>query len=319
MYVRHNWVLRSIGHIRSATERDASFSERQLRDKLVERGRAEYEKLKQGSSLGDGRLGDTTGATEGNLYTTTLHVISSAVLKLGKLTRANKVYRGISRKTVPQRLKFKDQASNTRGGVEFGFLSCSLAKREALKYATGETPLLLEIQQGMIDRGADLSWLSQYPHEAEVMFPPLTGLEFLYHSVEDGHVLVVTVRPSVNLRSLTFEQVVAKMQSSHVQLVDLLTDGLRFAGVPRSALQPLINLKTAAKQREPSWYNATRNYRAATELAIQTQTTAFEALSGRAATATKHRSPIRWRSTRSWGQRSSPRARASTRSRSICS
>ena len=283
MYVKYNWVLRSIGHIRSATERDASFSEQQLRDKLVERGRAEYEKLKQGSSLGDGRLGDTTGATEGNLYTTTLHVISSAVLKLGKLTRANKVYRGISRKTVPQKLKVKDKMSNTRGGVEYGFLSCSLVKKEALKYATlgkTQTPLLLEIQQGMIDRGADLSWLSQYPLEQEVMFPPLTGLEFLYHSVEDGHVLVVTVRPSVNLRSLTFEQVVAKMQSSHVQLVDLLTDGLRFAGVPRSALQPLINLKTAAKQREPSWYNATRNYREATELAIQTQTTAFEALSG---------------------------------------
>ena len=31
----------------------------------------------------------------------------------------------------------------------------------------------------MIDRGADLSWLSQYPHEREVLLPPLTLVIFL--------------------------------------------------------------------------------------------------------------------------------------------
>ena len=29
--------------------------------------------------------------------------------------------------------------------------------------------VLLEISMGMIDRGADLKWLSQYPHEAEIL------------------------------------------------------------------------------------------------------------------------------------------------------
>jgi hypothetical protein len=33
------------------------------------------------------------------------------------------------------------------------------------------------LQMGMVDRGADLSWLSQYPHEREVLLPPLTGIE----------------------------------------------------------------------------------------------------------------------------------------------
>ena len=33
------------------------------------------------------------------------------------------------------------------------------------------------MQMGMVDRGADLSWLSQYPHEREVLLPPLTGIE----------------------------------------------------------------------------------------------------------------------------------------------
>ena len=30
---------------------------------------------------------------------------------------------------------------------------------------------------GMIDRGADLTLVSQYPHEREILFNPLTGLE----------------------------------------------------------------------------------------------------------------------------------------------
>ena len=76
-------------------------------------------------------------------------------------------------------------------------------------------------------------------------------LEFLHHRVEnvDGDILIVAVRPSVNLRSMTIEKVIAKMQASHLQLLDLLTDGLRFAGVPPEALQPLTSLKARAGQR----------------------------------------------------------------------
>ena len=31
-------------------------------------------------------------------------------------------------------------------------------------------------QMGMVDRGAQLDWLSQYPDEKEILLPPLTGL-----------------------------------------------------------------------------------------------------------------------------------------------
>ena len=40
----------------------------------------------------------------------------------------------------------------------------------------GKPALLFEIQMGMIDRGAELGWISQYPHEAECLFAPLTGM-----------------------------------------------------------------------------------------------------------------------------------------------
>jgi hypothetical protein len=220
-----------------------------------------------------------TGHTFGNLYTTTLHVINSAVLKLGKLAKVQMVYRGIARRTMPKKMINKGM-DNARGGIEYGFSSASTKRDEALRYATKDkatTPVMLEITQGLIDRGADLEWLSQYPHEAEVLFPPLTGLEFLNFRVEE-RLLIVTVRPSVNLHSLTIEKVIAKMKTSHLQLLDLLTEGLRFAGVPGPALQPLTNLKVTAEGRDPEYYNSTGNYRDVTNTAIDTQTAVFESL-----------------------------------------
>ena len=82
----------------------------------------------------------------------------------------------------------------------------------------------------MVDRGADLSWLSQcgcrcpsctsarpaahatlphehrYPHEREVLLPPLTGVEAFGTEVEGG-TLVVHARLSLNLNGGTLEQV----------------------------------------------------------------------------------------------------------------
>ena len=64
------------------------------------------------------------------------------------------------------------------GGVEYGFMSATVDGKVAKEYAgKAGSGVLYEIQQGMGARGADLSWLSQYPGEAEICFPPLTGLE----------------------------------------------------------------------------------------------------------------------------------------------
>jgi len=62
---------------------------------------------------------------------------------------------------------------------------------------------------GMIDRGASMGWLSQYPHEQEITFAPLTGLEVVSTKVERT-VLVVQVRLNINLQALTIEEVVSK-------------------------------------------------------------------------------------------------------------
>ena len=160
---------------------------------------------------GDGQGQDAEQAlvelTRGNLYTTTLFLINSSVVKLGKLTAATPVYRGISGRALPDEFWTRNEFG-VRGGIEPGFMSTSTDKSVAQHYAAAgrSTGFVFEIQQGMIDRGADLSIISQYPHEREILFAPLTGLEVQSTRVE-GAVLFIAVRLSVNLRSLTFDEV----------------------------------------------------------------------------------------------------------------
>ena len=49
----------------------------------------------------DGTLSFEQAKENLNKYTTTLHAINSAIVKLGKLTVATKVYRGIAGKKLP--------------------------------------------------------------------------------------------------------------------------------------------------------------------------------------------------------------------------
>ena len=96
------------------------------------------------------------------------------------------------------------------GGVEMALMSCSKSKEEALRYVRrSKAKLLFEVHQGMAARGAEISWLSQYPHEAEILFAPLTGMEVRGSRVE-GSVQIYEVALTVNMASLTIEQVVAR-------------------------------------------------------------------------------------------------------------
>ena len=73
--------------------------------------------------------------TRGNTYATTIHAVSSCVLKLSKLGRATKVYRGLQGASLPASF-FEPNEHGVCGGVEYGFTSTSRNKAEALAYAT---------------------------------------------------------------------------------------------------------------------------------------------------------------------------------------
>ena len=67
----------------------------------------------------------------GNEYTTTIHALSSALVKLGKLTKAQTVYRGMKGARLPPEMLVAD-AKNIRGGVEFSFMSTTVRARAAV-------------------------------------------------------------------------------------------------------------------------------------------------------------------------------------------
>ena len=157
--------------------------------------------------------------TRGNQYPTTIHAINSAVVKLSKLTVACRVYRGFAGARLPDSF-FVPNKFNTRGGVELGFSSTTAERAQAEHYAAaGSASTLMVAQMGMVDRGADLAWLSQYEHEKEILFPPLTGVEVLESRVQ-GSTLLVMSHLAVNLTSPTLEQVVSKRRKLVIDLAD---------------------------------------------------------------------------------------------------
>jgi len=164
-----------------------------------------------------------------NTYTTTLHAVNSAIVKLSKLTYASKVYRGVAGRVLPEQF-WKANEYGVRGGIEAAFMSTTVDREVAMSYAQGSsvgaattlTPgFIFEIQQGMVDRGADIAFLSQYPHEQEIVFAPLAGFEVKHTRVE-GQVLVVVVGLSVNLTAQTIEHVIQKRRKLVSDMCDQL-------------------------------------------------------------------------------------------------
>ena len=102
--------------------------------------------------------------------------------------------------------------NGTIGILEAGCLSTSTEKEEAMHYARrGDAKLIFEVAQGFVGRGASISWLSQHPAEAEILFPPgaSTGVQ------AQGHALAEALSPSLRAtrvhvpsrRSITFHHV----------------------------------------------------------------------------------------------------------------
>ena len=128
--------------------------------------------------------------------------------------------------------------------AQFGFSSTTEDCAQALHYAQGTASTLLEMDMGMVDKGADVSWLSQYPHEREVLWPPLMGIECLGTKVRAG-ALVVSARLSLNQMALTLEQVASKRQKVVCDLCVQLEKELEFEikGVEWAALRTATNGK----------------------------------------------------------------------------
>lgn len=152
-----------------------------------------YNGVLRAALTGDFEFLDLT--LKGNRYPTTLHVLAAAILKLGRLTTARVIYRAPGG-ALPSNF-WKRSSNGTIGFIEVGCLSASTDKQEALEYARrSKAGLVFELQLGFVGKGADCSWLSQYPREREIVLPPVSALEVLGSRIE-GDMIIVTVKPSM--------------------------------------------------------------------------------------------------------------------------
>lgn len=143
----------------------------------------------------------------GNKYPNTLHAITAAISKLARVTKCDMVYRAPG--GILPKYFWEDDEFGAKGGVEMGFMSTSRSKDAAMEYAKfSGVKLIFEVNQGMVARGADVSWLSMYPKEDEVLFPPMCACEVKGTRVE-GSVVFVELRPGVAacaLQDVSLEQ-----------------------------------------------------------------------------------------------------------------
>ena len=120
--------------------------------------------------------------------------------------------------------------------------------------------------------------LSQYPHEAEILFPPLTGLE-MSDAVVDVNSLVVTTRVSVNLTALTLEQVVSKRRKMIMDMGDGMNFEIReeLKARPDDAEMAVLLLRKGLEagpySYSPKWYNDDENFSRAVSMSLGLKTT----------------------------------------------
>ena len=86
------------------------------------------------------------------------------------------------------------------GGTELAPMSTTTDLKVAVEYSMSESSLLFKIKtKSFMQRGADLQYLSAFPAEKELLYPPLTFLQptgwSMEHSVGGVKFTVIEVEP----------------------------------------------------------------------------------------------------------------------------
>lgn len=108
----------------------------------------------------------------------TMNCIAEAIRRLRAVSASQadanesvELWRGLRDVTVPQSFL-------RNGGTELAPLSTTTDLAVAIKYSASASSVLLKLEtSSFMQRGADLAFLSAFPAESEILFPPLTFLE----------------------------------------------------------------------------------------------------------------------------------------------
>ena len=140
------------------------------------------------------------GCTEANPHphAATTYYIQDGIMKL----RATRAHDAAAARTFWRGLEDMGMGDEflRQGGTEMACMSTTedlqVARTTFAKVGAVDNPLLMKVQcTSLMDCGADISWLSMYPGEKEVLFPPLTFLLPVGEPVVENGVTVITVQP----------------------------------------------------------------------------------------------------------------------------
>ena len=173
------------------------------------------------------------------------------------------------------------------GGVETGFMSTTTDWHVANDFATrgvsrssDKCSMLFQIKMGMVDRGASVVWVSQFPTENEILFAPLTGLEVISEPWLEGSTIMISLRISTNTRDLTIDEVIGKMKRSHIDLIRYIIDDLQCTGVDDGTLLlPLTSLLQRQAERDAIEFNITANFSRWTEQLLEARKQVMQCIS----------------------------------------
>ena len=124
-----------------------------------------------------GRSEDEHSVQRLESWATSAALLVSGIVKLRVATLPMTVYRGVKEEFVQLPRDFVEaDRSRFACGVEPAPMSTTEDRAVALSYAGRNRGSLLEIEFDAANLGAELTFLSQYPAEAELVFPPGTML-----------------------------------------------------------------------------------------------------------------------------------------------
>jgi len=177
--------------------------------------------LRQNKSFDSLKEGD-------NLFSTTIFVLVSAVQKVARFTRiplGTLFYRGLSGCDLPD-VFFQNDNYGCSGYAEWAFLSTTADRNVALGYsgvrAKRVKATLMVIEASSIDRGADISELSQYTHEKEYLYLPCSFIQRTRQGigrvqvVDGGLITFVSVKVNLNIKTQTVEELQEQKKSLHM-------------------------------------------------------------------------------------------------------
>ena len=233
-------------------------------------------------------------------FTTTIHVINSAIVKLSKLQRATTVFRVMSIPDTAEQHFKPDSHSGSCAGMEPGFTSTTASRhymtqlvtqnrfaRQARQAAGGsdeETIVVFRIRVIPTDLAADISFASQSPHDEEIVYASLSAFDVVGHYQDASlRATVVDLRPRRREDDKTVDQLLSKMKDAHIEWLDMMIEELRNAGAPEAALQSLNTLRSQRLEQEGNIFDTADGYSKCTADALQVQQRVLRHLSLEAA------------------------------------